>query len=60
MHSLRYGESQQIETDFGTNSSAAKETLQEGDVISEDDLKKITQTLKSEGVNLVQRVLKAP
>jgi hypothetical protein len=60
MHALRYGESQQIETDFGTNFSSARETLQEGDVISEDDVKKITQTLKSEGVHLVQRVPKAP
>jgi hypothetical protein len=60
IHALRYGESQQIETDFGTNFSSAKNILQEGDVISEEDVKWITETLKSSGVHLVQRVPKAP
>jgi hypothetical protein len=46
IHALRYGEYQQIEPDFGTNFSSARKTLQDGDFISEDDVKKITKTLK--------------
>ena len=60
MHFLRFGQSTQIETDFGTNFSAAKETLENAELIDNDDIKKISETLKSEGVSLIQRTLKAP
>ena len=60
MHFLRYGQSTKIWTDFGTNFSAAKETLENAELIDNDDIKKISETLKSEGVTLVQRTPKAP
>ena len=59
MHFLRYGQLTQIDTDFGTNFSAAKETLENTKLIDTDDIKKISEALKSEWVTLVQRTPKA-
>ena len=59
LHFLRYGASKVIETDFGTNISAAKDELEtEENVVNEKDLKKITEDLKSQGCKLKQRVPK--
>ena len=51
MHFLRFGQSTTMETDFGTNFSAAKSILESEDLIGKDDIKRISETLKSEGVN---------
>ena len=60
MHFLRFGQSTTMETDFGTNFSAAKSILESEDLIGNDDIKRISETLKSEGVTLIQRTPKAP
>ena len=49
-----------METDFRTNFLAPKETLENAELIDTDDIKKISEALKSEGVTLVQRTPKAP
>ena len=59
LHSLRFGVSKEIQTDFGTNFSAAKETL-EAEQIMDEDIKRIYQALKSDGISLIQRSPKAP
>ena len=59
LHFLRYGASKVIETDFGTNFSAAKDELEtEKYVVNEKDLKKITEDLKSQGCKLKQKLPK--
>ena len=55
-HFHRYGRSLIIECDFGTNYSAAKAQLEE----EEKDIEGVCQSLKSEGVQLVQRSPKSP
>ena len=57
-HFVRYGVSSRIECDFGTNFSAAKENLKT-DHLSEEDVKYITEELKSQGTSLVQRCPRA-
>ena len=58
LHSLRFGVSREIQTDFGTNFGAAKETI-EAEQIMDDDIKRISQE-RSDGISLIQRSLKAP
>ena len=58
-HFHRFGRSQKIETDLGTNFVAAKADLGDAE-IDEDDLAYITETLRSSGVTLIQRAAKAP
>ena len=52
LHFIQYGVSSRIECDFGTNFIAAKDNL-ETDHLSEDDVKYITEELKSQGTCLV-------
>ena len=59
MHLLHFGVSKEMQTDFGTNFSAAKETL-EAEQIMDEDIKRIYQALKSNGISLIQRSPKAP
>ena len=59
LHSLMFGVSREIETDFGTNFSAARQTLEEEQIVDED-VRKISQALKSDGITLIQRSPKAP
>ena len=59
-HFLRYGQSQMIETDFGSNFSAAKGDLEDEEKLDKKDVQEISESLKSEGVKLVQRTPKAP
>ena len=49
-----------IETDLGTNFSAAKSDLQNEETVEEDAVREITQSLKSSGVSLIQRAAKSP
>ena len=59
-HFHRYGRSVKIECDFGTNYSAAKDELAEEENIQFKDIEGVVQSLKSEGVQLIQRSPKAP
>ena len=56
-HFLRYEESKLIECDFGSNFSAAKTDLenQEENCVDEQDIKAVTETLKTQGVMVSQR-----
>ena len=56
-HFLQYGESKLIECDFGSNFSAAKGDLenQYENCIDEEDIKAVTETLKTQGVMVSQR-----
>ena len=56
----RFGRSVSIETDLGTNFSAAKSDLENEETLEENAVKEITQSLKSSGVSLIQRAAKAP
>ena len=61
LHFLKYSASKVVQTDFGTNFSIAKDDLEaKENVVNEEDLKKITETLKSQGCQLNQIVPKAP
>ena len=55
-HFLRYGESKLIECDFGWNFSSARTDLegQNESFIHEDDVKEVTESLKTQGVKLSQ------
>ena len=50
----------QIECDFGTNYSAAKAELAEEETVQFKDIEGVVQSLKSEGVQLIQRSPKSP
>ena len=49
-----------LETDLGTNFSAAKSDLENEETLEENAVREITQSLKSSGVSLIQRAAKAP
>jgi hypothetical protein len=59
-HFHRFGRSSYIETDLGTNFSAAKSDLEDVQALEENTVKEITQSLKSSGVSLIQRAAKSP
>ena len=54
-HFHRFGRSVSIETDLGTNFSAAKSDLESEESLEENVVVEITQSLKSSGVSLIQR-----
>ena len=58
-HFHRFGRSQSIETDLGSNFSAARTDLEAGETIDPETYKQIAQGLKSNGVQLVQRAAKS-
>ena len=55
-HFLRFGRSLSIETDLGSNFTAAKSDLEAADSLDATDIVEISQNLKSSGVSLIQRV----
>ena len=59
-HFHRFGKSLSIETDLGSNFTAAKADLEGADSLNEADITDISQSLKSSGVSLIQRVAKSP
>ena len=59
-HFHRYGRGLIIECDFGTNYSAAKAQLEEEEIVENKDIEGVSQSLKSEGIQLVQRSPKSP
>ena len=58
-HFHRFGRSQSIETDMGTNFSAAKTDLETAESIDPTTMKEVAQGLKSTGVQLIQRAAKS-
>ena len=59
-HFHRFGRSLSIETDLGSNFTAAKNDLEGADSLNETDITDIYQNLKSSGVSLIQRVARSP
>ena len=59
-HFHRYGRSLIIECDFGTNYSAAKAQLEGEETVQYKDIEGVFQSLKSEGVQLVERSPQSP
>ena len=58
-HFHRFGRSQSIETDMGSNFSSAKQDLETAEAIDPTTMKEVAQELKSTGVQLIQRAAKA-
>ena len=56
---LRFGKSESIQCDFGTNYSGARHDLEE-EVLSDHDLKEVSLALQSQGTKLIQRCPKSP
>ena len=59
-HFLRFGQTQLIETDWGTNFVAARADMITEDTLDKEDVKEITENLKSEGIELTLHVPKTP
>ena len=59
-HFHRFCRSLSIETDLGTNFTAAKSDLEAAESLEANDVAEITQNLKSSGVSLIQRAARSP
>ena len=60
MHGLRYGKTDTIHADFGTNFCGAKSDLEEKDSFDLDKMRQVKLELQSQGTELVQKSPKAP
>ena len=60
-HFARYGVSKRIESDLGSNFvAAAKHFNEPTDTLKDGDIQQLTQELKGEGCNIVQRCARTP
>ena len=60
IHSLRYGKTETIHADFGSNYVGIKQDLETPDSLDQEEIKQIQLELQSQGTQLVQKSPKTP
>ena len=60
IHSLRYGKTETIHADFGSNYVGIKQDLETPDSFDQEEIKQIQLELQSQGTQLVQKSPKTP